>query len=192
MQTSSASATGVSPWVSTRLPIVALWTAGMVVGLSALATADMYYYRDRNGQLHLTNVLSSIPPTYRSSVVKAATPQGRSIVSTPERKDSESRAQALQPRPTAAPAAGSQAMSVNTRQFGLLQLRMTDFEVLQRLGQPAAITEVGRPASGALESGRTIRVVRGETWYYPGNGAVPPTRLEFSNGLLVYKQRLQR
>jgi hypothetical protein len=164
----------------------------MVVGLSALATADMYYYRDRNGQLHLTNVLSSIPPTYRSSVVKAATPRGRSIVSTPERKDSESRAQALQPRPTAAQAAGSQAMSVNTRQFGLLQLRMTDFEVLQRLGQPAAITAVGSPASGSPSPLRVIRVVGGEAWYYPGSGAVPPTRLEFSHGLLVHKQRLRR
>lgn len=186
-----------------RVPMMALCTAGMAVGLAASAMADMYYYRDGNGQLHLTNVLASIPARDRSRVVKTAKPQGRSVTSAPKPQAPEAPKQAMPTQATSVvpePASqrvgpdgsGAVAAAVSTRDFGLLRLRMTDVEVLQRLGRPVAITEVGRPASGHASRGRTIRVVRGESWYYPGSGSVPPTRLEFSNGLLVHKQRLQR
>jgi hypothetical protein len=179
-----------------RVAITALWVVGMAVILAVPVTADMYYYRDDKGQLHLTNVFSKIPLAYRSRVVEASKPRGRPVSSTPETKEAaelpQPAAVAPQPAPAMAPPAanGFSAAAVSTHQFGLLRLRMSDFAVMQRLGQPAAITDVSGLTSHLQRPGRVIRVVRGETWYYPGNTSVPPTRLEFSNGRLVQKQRL--
>ena len=186
-----------------RIPTVALWTAGIAIGFAASSMADMYYYRDGKGQLHLTNVLSTVPSAYRSKVIKAQEPQGRSVAPTSEEEMPAAQKQPQPPQSTAvapeeAPqrarpdASTATASVVSTRQFGLLQLRMSDYTVLHRLGPPAAITEVAQPASGAPSSGQVIRVVRGEIWYYPGNRTVPPTQLEFSNNVLVHKERLER
>ena len=79
---------------------------------------------------------------------------------------------------------------VDVRQFGLLRLRMTDHEVLRRLGPPASIVEnhLGTTAPGA----RVVRLTRGQVWYYPGTGRTAATRLEFNDGLLALKSREYR
>ncbi len=61
------------------------------------------------------------------------------------------------------------ARPVDTHQFGLLQLRMTQAQVLQRLGPPLYTSK--------------------EVWHYPGTRRIPSTRLVFNNGLLTRASR---
>jgi hypothetical protein len=79
---------------------------------------------------------------------------------------------------------------VDAHQFGLLRWRMSEHEVLRRLGPPASIIENtrGTTAPGA----RVVRLTREQVWYYPGNGRTAATRLEFNDGLLALKSREYR
>ena len=163
------------------------------------ALADLYHYRDAQGQLHLTNVKARIPASYRkqadrnrrpelggpTQVMDAPTRQ-QSTLAMPSRTEDET-AQ----RPSAV---SPQARSVDARAFGLLSLRMSDFAVLQRLGPPAAISDVGlRALAPEGSSNRAIRVTEStQTWYYPGTARTPATRLVFQGGALVNKFRVAR
>lgn len=69
----------------------------------------------------------------------------------------------------------AQAQSISTSQYGLLKLRMTEPEVLQRLGPPAYVL-YGR------SDYRNI-------WYYPRSVSVPFTQLTFTSGKLTDMQR---
>jgi hypothetical protein len=69
----------------------------------------------------------------------------------------------------------AQARPLSTSQFGLLQRRMTEAEVLQRLGPPAHVLH-GRSAY------RNI-------WYYPEGAGAPFTQLTFTAGKLTDMQR---
>ncbi len=174
--------------------------AGFLMIASIWATpalADMFYYRDAQGQLHLTNVWSRIPETYRDQATRNRRPeQGGPTQATapstqmPSTPPSQSRRD--DKRATRSATASPHAAPVNTRAFGLLDLRMSDFEVVRRLGPPAAISDVGeRTLAPAGSSNRVIRIVRGgETWYYPGTARIPATRLEFQSGVLVHKMRV--
>ena len=168
------------------------------IGLSP-ALADMFYYRDSQGQLHLTNVRSRIPSAYRSQADRNRRPeQGgpkQAVDKTVEKQPiSPSQADQQEEMVQRASVASPQAMPVDARDFGLLSLRMSDFEVLQRLGPPAAISDVGEralPPEGS--SHRVIRVTEStQSWYYPGTAGTPATRLDFQGGNLVNKTRLSR
>ena len=69
----------------------------------------------------------------------------------------------------------AQAQPISTSQYGLLKLRMTEPEVLQRLGPPTYVL-YGR------SDYRNI-------WYYPGSVSVPSTQLTFISGKLTNMQR---
>ena len=173
------------------LAIASLWLSP--------ALADVYHYRDAQGQLHLTNVRARIPSAYRNQAdrnrrpelggptqaVEAPTRQ-QPALTMPSRVEDETA-----PRPSAA---SPQARSVDARAFGLLSLRMSDFEVLRRLGPPAAISDVGlRALAPEGSSNRAIRVTEStQTWYYPGTARTPATRLVFQGGTLVNKFRADR
>ncbi len=90
--------------------------------------------------------------------------------------------------------ASPHAAPVDVHAFGLLSLRMRDFEVLRRLGPPAAINDVGeRALVAAGNSNRVIRITGSDqSWYYPGTARTPATHLEFQRGVLVKKMRLPR
>lgn len=161
------------------------------------ALADMFYYRDANGQLHLTNVWSRIPEAYRDQASRNRRPeQGgptQEIESpTPMPSMTQPQPHTDDKRTTHSATASPHAAPVDTRAFGLLNLRMSDFEVAQRLGPPAAISDVGqRTLTPAGSSNQVIRVVQGdELWYYPGTARIPATRLEFQRGVLVKKMRV--
>lgn len=161
----------------------------MIVSASAIA-ADMYYYRDVNGKLHLTNVRDRIPARYRATATKAATPQGRSIDYTPAPvKPPPEAGPAITTSVPDAPRSAHRIAPINTRQFGLLQLRMSEHDVLRRLGPPASISDIGDLEPRFQRGGRVLRIVQAQTWYYPGNARIPATRLEFHNGVLVRKAR---
>lgn len=178
------------------------FAAGLFLTASIWVTptlADMFYYRDAQGKLHLTNVRSRIPPAYRNQADRNRRP---------EKGGPKQMADKIGKRSTAPSAAARQeskisrriatasphAAPVNARAFGLLSLRMSDFEVLQRIGPPAAINDVGENALAA--AGRRNRVIRitdsNQSWYYPGTTTTPATRLEFQGGVLVNKIRLHR
>ena len=174
--------------------------AGLVMTATIWASpglADMFYYRDAKGQLHLTNVWSRIPQAYRSQAARNRRPEKGgptlkadkptkmplALPQPPRQVDQETR-RAATASPHAAP--------VNARAFGLLSLRMTDFEVLGRLGPPAAIDDVGeRALAPAGQSKRVVRITdSSQSWYYPGTARTPATRLDFQGGVLVNKERL--
>ena len=182
-----------------RLICIAIGFFSMALLWITPALADMFYYRDAQGQLHLTNVRSRIPSAYRSQADRHRRPeQGgpkqvadqpsreQPMTAAPSRQDDEMTQRPVAASPHAAP--------VDARDFGLLSLRMSDFEVLQRLGPPAAISDVGeRTLEPAGSSNRVIRVTEStQSWYYPGTGSAPATRLVFQGGTLVNKTRVHR
>ena len=71
---------------------------------------------------------------------------------------------------------------VDTHQFGLIQLGMTEEEVLQRLGPPAKITRGPYlTEAGTLEIGRQ--------YHYPGTGRILPTVIIFAGDRVVKKEK---
>ncbi len=161
------------------------------------ALADMFYYRDARGQLHLTNVWSRIPKAYRDQATRNRRPEqgGPTRVtapSVPMPTAPKARPQRDDKRIARSTVASPHAAPVTTRAFGLLDLRMSDFEVAQRLGPPAAISDVGqRTLAPAGSSHQVVRLaLGGETWYYPGTARIPATRLDFQGGVLVNKERV--
>lgn len=176
-------------------------TAAILITASiwaAPALADMFYYRDAQGQLHLTNVWSRIPPAYRSQAARNRRPEQGGPTQAANETAKLPPAPSLPPRKEGrvvrrAATASPHAAPVNARVFGLLSLQMSDFEVLRRLGPPAAISDVGENALAL--SGRRNRAIRittsSQRWYYPGTARTPATRLEFQGGVLVSKTRLR-
>ena len=182
-----------------RLNLIAagLFTAASIWITPALA--DMFYYRDAQGQLHLTNVWSRIPSTYRDQAARNRRPEQGGPTSTVDKATKVPSTSLSQPRQddevVRRPATVSpHAAPVSTRDFGLLSLRISDYEVLQRLGPPVAVSDVGeRALAPADSSNRVIRVVdSNQRWYYPGTTGIPATRLDFQGGVLVHKMRLHR
>ncbi len=182
-----------------RLSLIGLWLAVLAISIAAPALADMCYYRDARGQLHLTNVRARIAPAYRARADRNRRLEGSRMSvspSTPGTRLTKAEpaspprgATALAPRARVLPASAP----VNTRQFGLLQLGMSDNEVLRCLGPPATINDAGERAVGGFPHGTRIRrIVRGEIWYYAGTSRVEATSLEFFNGVLVRKTKEPR
>ena len=184
---------------TTRLAGLALGIALLIVWIAAPAMADFFYYRDSQGKLHLTNVWSRIPPAYRAQADRNRRPDGKPSgqAEQPRVKPRPERVAPIQP--TVAPArverpkaSAAQASPVDVREFGLLHTHMSEFEVLRRLGPPAAINDIGDLVPRFQHLGRTIRTVQAQIWYYPGTSRTPATRLEFHNGLLMHKVREPR
>jgi hypothetical protein len=173
-----------------RVSSIVLWAAVIAVSFCLPAMADFFYYRDADGHLHLTNVWERIPSAYRAQADRNRRADGK-----PSPKTAQPTV-ALQPPAVVVPAPAQveppavsvePSRPVDARQFGLLRWRMTDHEVLRRLGPPATIVEnnLGTTAPGA----RVVQLTRGQVWYYPGNGRTAATRLEFNDGLLALKSR---
>jgi hypothetical protein len=178
-----------------RVSIIALWVAAIAFGFCLPALADFFYYRDADGHLHLTNVWERIPTAYRTQADRNRRAEGDPAPETAQPVG------VPQPQPPSVaipaparvePSAVSAVPSrpVDAHQFGLLRLRMSEYEVLQRLGPPDSIIENNRgtTAPGA----RVVRLTGGQVWYYPGTGRTAATRLEFHNGRLALKSREYR
>lgn len=164
----------------------------LVCGSILLAQADVYVYRDTGGQRHFTNDVKTIPARYRSQAekmrqlepaVKAPPPATEAPVRPVSLDRPQPRLTAVTvapppqvlPRATPIAPAAVQAQPVDTHKFGLLQLRMTPPEVIQRLGPPQYV----------LQGRSDYR----HTWYYPGSGSIPSTRLTFTSGHLTNTSR---
>jgi hypothetical protein len=180
-----------------RVSIIALWAVVIAVSFCLPALADFFYYRDADGHLHITNVWERIPSGYRAQAARSRRAEGSPAPKTaqPTVVPQPQPPSIAMPAPAPAriePSAVSALSSrpVDTRQFGLLRLRMSEHEVLRRLGPPVSIIENNRgtTAPGA----RVVRLTREQVWYYPGNGRTAATRLEFHNGLLALKSREYR
>ena len=176
-----------------RVSSIGLRTTVIAVSFCLPAMADFFYYRDADGHLHLTNVWERIPSASRAQADRHRRADGDpspataqpTVVPQPSSVAMPAPAQVEPPSVTTGP-----SRPVDARQFGLLRLRMTDHEVLRRLGPPASIVEnhLGTTAPGA----RVVRLTRGQVWYYPGTGRTAATRLEFNDGLLALKSREYR
>jgi len=178
-----------------RVSSIALCAAVISVSFCLPAMADFFYYRDADGHLNLTNVWERIPPAYRDQANRNRRAEGGPGPKTAQPKvtPQPQLSSVITPAPTrVAPSTVSALPSrpVDVRQFGLLRFRMSEHEVLRRLGPPASIVENtrGTTAPGA----RVVRLTREQVWYYPGNGRTAATRLEFHNGLLALKTREYR
>jgi hypothetical protein len=146
----------------------------------SVALAELYGYRDAQGQHHFTNDASTIPAVYRQQAMverrKAAGPLTLTTVPMAMANPSASLVSpAVQP--------------ITTDQFQRLQLGVSSREVAQRLGEPALkITQGRHELSEPSPSGAPVtRTVRLEMWYYPGAAQVLATRLIFHNGVLAQK-----
>ena len=181
----------------TLLSILCLIIAGVQMG-----QADIYVYRDALGQRHFTNLIRKIPPKYRSRArlivqtkgpKRLPSPDEEARVLLPPVEDRQVRRLQVVPpipqqrvvtmpsppqtAPSGVPPAPSftEARSISTSQYGLLKLRMTQDEILQRLGPPAYV----------LDGRSDYRNI----WYYPAGSGVPFTQLTFTSGKLTNMQR---
>jgi Domain of unknown function (DUF4124) len=166
--------------VRIRLSYLVVGLITFLCSFVSVALADFYGYRDAQGQHHFTNDPSTIPVVYRQQAMaerrKAAGPLTLTTVPMAMANPSASLVSpAVQP--------------ITTEQFQRLQLGVSSREVTQRLGEPALKISQGRhELSEPSPSGMPVtRIVRLETWYYPGTVQVLATRLVFHNGVLAQK-----
>lgn len=176
-----------------RVSSIALWAAVIAVSFCLPAMADFFYYRDADGHLHLTNVWERIPPAYRAQADRNRRADGNPAPKTAQPTGVPQPPSGVVPAPARGEPPAVSAMPsrpVDAHQFGLLRWRMSEHEVLRRLGPPASIIENtrGTTAPGA----HVVRLTREQVWYYPGTGRTAATRLEFHNGLLALKSREYR
>ena len=77
---------------------------------------------------------------------------------------------------------------VDTLQFGLIRIGMSEAEVRKRLGQPAQILRQSRPAAKVHTPHDTVPRKKGQyTYVYPGNSQIMDTFITFENGVVVDK-----
>ena len=83
--------------------------------------------------------------------------------------------------------------AVDTRQFGLIQLRMQTQEVEKRLGPPAKIvSDPYDDIPGLLQLTYGQRVACHYAYYYPGTSRIPPTLICFAGDRVSGKWRMRR
>lgn len=162
-----------------RLSGIILWLVMAIFGCVSLAIADLYTYRDAQGRLHLTNDPSTIPVAYRMQA--NATRRKKAGPMTVSTVPSAMTVGHSSPTPTVQP--------IDTARFALLRLGMRASEVAQRLGEPAL--KIAQRDKETLKRAQSVgivkRLIRFETWYYPGTEQLLPTRLIFHDGLLAHK-----
>jgi hypothetical protein len=148
-----------------RLSYVVPGLLALLFVYTSIATADLYTYRDAQGQRHFTNDASTIPTANRQQA--AAT-----------------RRKTAAARPTT-----STHQPIHTDQFERLQLGMSGRDVAQYLGTPAVkITQVQRQINDlGTHHTPASRMARFELWYYPGTPQGLATRLIFHDGVLRQK-----
>lgn len=178
-----------------RVSSIALWAAVIAVSFCLPAMADFFYYRDADGHLHLTNVWERIPTAYRDQADRHRRAEGGPGPKTAPPTVAPRPPSVATPAPAPARAETSTVSAepsrpVDAHQFGLLRLRMSEHEVLRRLGPPVSIVENHR--STTAPGARVVRLTRAQVWYYPGTGRTAATRLEFHNGQLALKSREYR
>lgn len=179
-----------------RLASLALGLTLFIMCRASPVIADFFYYRDAQGQLHLTNVRSRIPSAYLSQADCSRRPNGTPSLATEQQTVAPKAENVIRVQPTMDPdrvgrlqASNPQVSPVNLHEFGLLHTRMSKFEVFRRLGPPAVINDIGKLSPHLWRAGHTLRLVKTQTWYYPGTSRTPATRLEFFDGLLRNKVR---
>jgi hypothetical protein len=79
---------------------------------------------------------------------------------------------------------------VDTLQFGLIRIGMSEAEVRRRLGQPAHILRQPRPA-GKVHTPHDMapRKKRQYTYVYPGTSQIMDTFITFEKGVVVDKAK---
>ena len=87
--------------------------------------------------------------------------------------------------------AGASAQRVvDTRQFGLIQLGMTMYEVQRRLGPPTD-AQYGSVLVSQAANFVLIPSVKAR-WFYRGNDRIPDTEITFINGKVANTERVPR
>ena len=77
---------------------------------------------------------------------------------------------------------------VDTLQFGLIRIGMSEAEVVKRLGKPAQILRKPSPASKVYPPpDPVVRKKRQYTYVYPGNSQIMDTYITFEKGVVVDK-----
>lgn len=77
---------------------------------------------------------------------------------------------------------------VDTLQFGLIRIGMSEAEVVKRLGKPAHILRKPSPASKVYPPpDPVVRKKRQYTYVYPGNNQIMDTYITFEHGVVVDK-----
>ena len=167
--------------------------------LALPVAAELYRYRGPDGRL----IISNSPPPAGSEVTDTA-PEGSGPSTTTTAptalKPVPSQRRNLKPsRLHDKPAKRKRrqrrarrqiSRPVNTHKFGLLEIGSTKFAVERRLGPPAKRIKHGTKKRVILHNGQYIsRSVRIESWHYPGNSRILPTRLVFYDDLLAEKDK---
>ena len=175
---------------------------GLIWGSMQMAYADIYVYRDALGQQHFTNLIRKVPPKYRSRARLIIQSKGPKRLPSPD-EEAQVTPQPVEdlpvqrfqvvppipqqtvvrtsPAPQESPTGISpgpffaEARPITTSQYGALKLRMTQYEVLQRVGPPAYV----------LDGRSDYRNI----WYYPAGGGLPFTQLTFTSGKLSNRHR---
>jgi len=77
---------------------------------------------------------------------------------------------------------------VDTLQFGLIRIGMSEAEVVKRLGKPAHILRKPRTADRVhTPHAMAPRKKRQYTYVYPGNSQIMDTYITFEDGVVVEK-----
>lgn len=80
--------------------------------------------------------------------------------------------------------------TVDTRQFGLIRVGMSMYEVQRRLGPPTDV-QYGSVLASQASNFVLIPSIKSR-WFYRGNGRVPDARITFINGKVSTKRRVPR
>ena len=79
---------------------------------------------------------------------------------------------------------------VDTSQFDLIRIGMSDAEVIQHLGPPGMVTEQPRTlVQVPTPNGIAFREKRRYTYYYPGSAQARALRITFEDGVVVDKRQ---
>jgi hypothetical protein len=79
---------------------------------------------------------------------------------------------------------------VDTRQFGLIRVGMSMFEVQHRLGPP---TDAQYGSVLVSQAANFVLIPSPKaSWFYRGNGRVPGAEITFINGRVANKERVPR
>jgi len=82
---------------------------------------------------------------------------------------------------------------LDTKQFGLLTIGMSEATVKARVGQPDEVTDEGVQLVGGMGLGRVrVKEVHKYTWTYYGDSGTLDSFIHFADGVVISKEKAQR
>jgi len=81
---------------------------------------------------------------------------------------------------------------LDTKQFGMLTLGMSEATVLARVGEPDAITDDGTQIVGRGFRNVNLKEVHKYTWVYYGDSTTLDSFIHFADGVIISKEKVQR